>query len=214
MKKPILATTLSGLFLKKEAWDNAHRLWYADAAKALHDSSVNQWANRPDYFKGVDEVMQRLYPNATETERTVKARRMFFDSVIKYIKENPSMKNDKVITYFKSLKRKYRIALVTTNTRQALEKILSATGLQNLFDIVEASEESEKDDKIAVFNRFTKTYGNPLVYIGGDRKDSFDYCKAHKIPHIFANLEDNKEIEGIESVHNLDELKTALSRFI
>jgi len=214
MKKPIIATTLSGLFLKKEAWDNAHVLWYADAAKALNDSSVNQWANRPDYFKGVDEVMQRLYPDLTETERTVKAKRMFFDSVIRYVKENPSTINHRVITYFKSLKRKYRIALVTTNTKQALEKILSSTGLQNLFDIVEASKESEKDDKIAVFNRFTKTYGNPIVYVGGDRKDSFDYCKAHDIPRIFANLEGNKEIEGIESVHNLDELKTALSKFV
>ena len=63
MEKPIIATTLSGLFLKKEPWDKAHILWYEKAAEKLKDESVKNWIKRPDYFRGVDEVMQRLYPN-------------------------------------------------------------------------------------------------------------------------------------------------------
>jgi len=212
MEKPILATTLSGLFIKQEAWEKAHILWYKEAAKKLKDNSVLKWIDKPDYFKGVDEVMQRLYPNLAEEERTKTARRMFFDSVIQNIQENPHLKNNKVIDYFSTLKKKYRLALITTNTRKALERILLATNLNGLFDIIEASEESEKDDKIAVFERFTKKYGKPLIYIGGDKKDSFDYCKNHKIQGIFANLEGQEEIEGVKSVHNLEELGKKLAQ--
>lgn len=44
MEKPILATTLAGLFVKKDAWDKAHVLWYQEAARKLNDDSVLQWA--------------------------------------------------------------------------------------------------------------------------------------------------------------------------
>lgn len=210
MEKPILATTLAGLFIKKEAWDKAHIDWYKEAAKKLNDASVIKWADKPDYFKGVDEVMQRLYPNLTEEKRTILARRMFFDSIIRYIQENPSTKNSDVIKYFNLLKKKYRLALITSNTKPALNKILSATNLSDLFDIIEASEETEKDDKIAVFNRFVKKYGKPIIYIGGDRKDSFDYCKKNDIPCIFANLEEGQHIEGVETINNFKGLKEKL----
>lgn len=210
MEKPIVATTLAGLFIKKEAWDNAHKMWYQKAAEILNDSSVLKWIERPDYFKGVDEIMQRLYPHANDTERTVTARKMFFDSVIKYILQNPAMRNEEIVAYFMSLKGKFRLALITTNTKSALEKILSATNLTNLFDIIETSDESEKDDKAIVFDRFIKKYGKPAIYIGGDRKDSFDYCHKNSVPCTFANLESSKDIEGVKSIHNLQELKQTL----
>ena len=209
-EKPIIATTLSGLFIKKEAWDKAHILWYQEAARKLQDDSILEWINRLDYFKGVDEVMQRLHPELTEEERTRAARKTFFDSVIQFIQENPGTKNKEIINYFQELKSRFTLALVTTNTKQALDKILAATGLSELFDLVETSDETEKDDKRAVFERFVKKHGKPVIYIGGDRKDSFDYCKENKIPCIYANLEKAEEIPGVESVHNLSELKKKL----
>ena len=45
------------------------------------------------------------------------------------------------------------------------------------------------------------------MYLGGSRKDSFDYCKENNIRCVFANLENSEEIEGLESIHNLEELK-------
>lgn len=207
MEKPIIATTLSGLFLKQEPWDKAHILWYEKAAKRLNDKSVKEWAGRPDYFKGVDEIMQRLYPNLSEKERTFKAREMFFDSVLEYIKEHPKVKNEQIIKYFKSLKKDYHLALITTNTKSALERILSITNLENLFDIIEKSKPEEKDDKRIVFNRFIKRYGKPILYIGGSRKDSFDYCKEQNIPCIFANLDNSEKINEVKTIHNLTELK-------
>ncbi|MFA4953493.1 MAG: HAD hydrolase-like protein [Candidatus Pacearchaeota archaeon] len=212
MEKPIIATTLSGLFIKQEPWDKAHILWYEKAAKRLKDESVKEWAGKPDYFNGVDEVMQRLYPNLSEDERTSKARKMFFDSVLVYIKKHPKVKNEQIIKYFKSLKKEYQLVLITTNTKSALEKILSVTNLEDLFDIIETSKPEEKDDKRIVFDKFVRKYGKPILYIGGNKKDSFDYCKEQNIPCIFANLKRGGEIEKIKSIHNLRELKKEISK--
>lgn len=208
--KPIIATTLSGLFVKREPWDKAHILWYKKASEQLKDPSINKWANRPDYFKGVDDVMKRLYPDIDENERTKKAREMFFDSVCEYIRLHPKVRNEEIIKYFEALKKNYRLALITTNEQSALERILNLTGLKSLFDIIEASRAEEKDDKGAVFDRFIRRYGRPLVYIGGNRKDSFDYCRENNIQTIFANLEKEEEIGGVKSIHNLRELKREL----
>lgn len=213
MEKPVIATTLSGLFLKQEPWNKAHILWYEKVAEKLGDQSVKEWAKKSDYFKGVDEVMKRLHPKLSDDKRNSKARKMFFDSVVEYIKQNPKVKNEQIIKYFKSLKKEYQIALITTNTQSALEKILSVTNLESLFDIIETSKPEEKDDKRIVFNRFMKKYRKPILYIGGSRKDSFDYCKEQNIPCIFANLEKGEEINEIKSIHNLEELKKEISEY-
>ena len=212
LDKPIIATTLSGLFVKHEPWDKAHVLWYKKAAEKLKDASVNKWANRSDYFKGVDEVMKRIYPDLSDEERTIKARETFFNSVCDYVKKYPRVKNNSIIKYFDSLKKSYRLALITTNIKSALKKIIEIAGLTDFFDIIEASMPDEKDDKRIGFERFIKKYGKPLIYIGGERKDSFDYCKEKGIPCIFANFEKQPDIEGIESVRNLEELKQKLSK--
>jgi len=214
MKKPIIATTLSGLFLKHEPWNKAHILWLERAAKKLKDPSIMNWANRPDYFNCVDGIMKRLYPDLNEKNRIIKAREMFFESVCEYVKKNPKVRNEGIIKYFSSLKEEYRLALITTNIQSALEKILSVAHLKDLFDITETSLPEEKDDKRIVFERFIKKYGRPLVYVGGSRKDSFDYCKENNVPCLFTNLEKEKEIAGVESAHNLKEIKKQVSKFL
>ena len=214
MEKPIIATTLSGLFLSQKPWKNAHVLWYENASIKLNDDSVKQWAFREDYFKGVDEVMKRLYPRLSDEQRTKKARELFFNSVCQYIKKHSEVRNDSVVKYFESLKSKYRIALITTNTQSALKKILPILDLNNLFDITETSLPKEKDDKRKVFDRFIEKHGKPLIYIGGSRKDSFDYCKEYGIPCIYANLEKEEEIHEVTSVHNLAGLKKELRKLI
>ncbi len=210
MEKPILATTLSGLFIKSEAWTNAHTLWYENASRKLNDESVKQWIGREDYFKGVDKVMKRLYPSLSENKRTKKARELFFETVLENIKRNPSLKNQKITDYFSELKTKYQIALITTNTSSALEKILTATGLKDFFNLTETSLPEEKDDKTKVFNRFIQKYRKPIIYIGGGRKDSYAYCQENDIRCLFANLENQEEIKGVKSVHNLEELKKVI----
>ena len=135
---------------------------------------------------------------------------MYFDSVLEYIKINKDVINKDVIDYFRTLKKKFRLALITTNKKDSLDKILKLIKLNYFFDIIESSLPNEKDDKRLVFKRFIKKYKKPLIYIGGDRKDSFDFCKENNIPCIFANFENSPELHDVESVYNLEELKIKL----
>jgi phosphoglycolate phosphatase-like HAD superfamily hydrolase len=214
MEKPIIAVSLAGLFVKSEPWDKAHILWFNEAAEKLKDSSIKGWIDKPNYFKGVDEVMKRLYPKLTDEKRTEKARELFFESVCKYIGQNPKLKNKDIIDYFSALKKEFKIALITTNTDKATKKILKILELSNFFDIIETSKLGEKDDKRAVFDRFIQKHGKPLVYIGGGRKDSYDYCKEKNISRIFANLEAGPEIAGVESVNTFHALEKAMKKYI
>lgn len=206
MIKPIIATTFSGLYIKSTPWKKAHILWFQKASKQLNDPLINDWAYREDYFKGVDEVMKRLYPTLSDSQRTKEARESFFNSVCQYIQQNLEVRNNDVIELFKELKSKYELALITTNTEEAINRILKILNIEDLFDIIEPSSPDEKDDKSLVFDRFIRIYGKPFICIGGDRKDSFDYCKKHNVSCIFANLEDKEDIPEVESAHNLKEL--------
>jgi len=219
--KPIIATALKGLFISSEPWDNAHLGWYVDRERELKErkldtSVVREWrrelkekpeSEKKTYFKYVDRIMGLLYPALSDEERTGKARELFFESTVKYIKQHPEVVNRNVKDYFRTLKRKYRIALITTNTQKAVNNILRISGLEGLFDIVEVSLPKEKDDKIAVFDRFISKYDKPMLYIGSGRADSYDYCNQYNIPAIFANLEGLENIPGVEVVHSLKQIK-------
>ena len=215
MEKPIIATTLSGLFIKSDPWKKAHILWYKNAAEKLNDSSIEKLAEKPGYSKNVDLVTKKLYPELPDKERTIKAREIFSDSVVKYIEQHQELKNQEVIEYFSEiLKKDFLIALVTTNTSHTISRILKTIKLENLFDIKETSREYEKDDKVIVLERFIKKYGKPIIYIGGDRKDSFDYCDKNNISCIFANLENQEDIEGVTTIHALKELKKVATHVV
>jgi phosphoglycolate phosphatase-like HAD superfamily hydrolase len=208
--KPIIATSLSGVLIKSEPWKRAHVLWFEQATQELNDPSVAEYAKSRGYSPYVDEVKQRLYPNLSERERTIAARERFFDPVCEYIVNNPHLINTDVAEYLSSLKEKYRLALITTNTCQSLEKILVLPGLKGLFDIVESSRIEEKDDKAVVFDRFIEKYGKPIVYIGGDNITSFDYCQKNKIQSIFANFEEAPDLENVYNAHSLADLQNRL----
>jgi len=212
MPKPVIATTFSGLFIKSDPWKKAHMRWFEEAAATLKDPKIKEWIAKPDYFKGVDEVTAQLFPDLSPEEQTQKARQLFFESVLKYIEDNPNVINTEVIDYFKSLKETYDLALITTNTKDAIDKILILANMTDMFDIIETSLPEEKDDKKIVFDRFVQKNGKPTLYIGGDKKASFEYCLFNEIPCVFANLEDDKEIENVESVHSVEELKQVIGK--
>jgi phosphoglycolate phosphatase-like HAD superfamily hydrolase len=210
--KPIIATSLSGVLIKSEPWKRAHVYWFEQASQELKDPSVADYAKSEQYFQYVDDIMKRLYPKMSEHERTITARERFFDAVCEYIVHNPQLVNNDVAEYLSSLKQKYRLALITTNTCKSLEKILSLPGLKGLFDIAESSRVDEKDDKAAVFDRFIQKNGKPYLYIGGERKDSYEYCQKNKIQPIFANFEGADDLDNILNVHSLTELKERIER--
>jgi len=212
MEKPIIATTLSGLFVSSKPWKKAHELWFAERAKELKDLAIKEYAFKENYFQYVDIVMARLKPGLSEKERTTLARSLFFDSVLQYIKKHPEAVRKDVADYFRGMKRKYRLALLTTNEQHTLNLMLPLLGVEDLFDIVESSFAEEKDDKKLVFDRFLEKYGKPMVYIGRDKKETYEYCKKKGMAVIFTNFEEADEIPGVESVHTLEELKEELDR--
>lgn len=201
--------------MNPDPWNNAHKIWFEEASIKLNDPSIKDLADREDYFKFVDDIMKRLYPQLSDEERTIKARKEYFLYVVKYIMENldDSVRND-VVNYFMSIKDYFQLALITTNTKEALSQILEAAELTELFDIIEFSFPEEKDDKTKVFNRFIKNNKKPVLYIGRDRKASYDYCKLHKIKTIFANFDLEEDIKGVRSVHNLKELKEKVEELL
>jgi phosphoglycolate phosphatase-like HAD superfamily hydrolase len=209
--KPIIATTFSGLFLSSEPWKNAHVQWFENAAKELNDDSVKEWAGRKNYFQGVDEVMERRFPDLSNGERTAKARELFFDAICNYISSKPNLLNEDIINYFFSLKEKYRLALITTNPKEAIEKILKHTKLANLFDIIEVSLITEKDDKTKVFDRFIEKNGLPELYIGSS-EDALNYCMEKEINCIYINLEQSVSLPAFDEAKNLLELKELIER--
>ncbi len=205
--KQIIATTLSGLFIKSTPWKEAHKIWFERMVEETGDESFRQWIGKADYFEGVNLAMAKLMPDASKDERTREARKRFMQSVIDFVKDNKDeLINTDIIEYFKSLKDRFMIALITTNVKDFIDKLLSAAGLDDFFDIVEASNLEEEDDKVSVFERFISKYGKPVVYFGGDRKELYDYCKQKSLFCVFANLERNKEL-NVRTAYNLEELK-------
>ena len=208
MEKPIIATTLSGLFVSSQPWKEAHEVGMKELANAVGNLSIAESSHSPNYFEKVEKAIAQIYPNLSPEERIAKRRGIYFQRVIDLIKANPELKHQGIIDCFEELKENYKLALITTNKEDSLKEILQALNLENFFDIIETTKPEEKDDKIIVFNRFLEKHDKPVLYIGGNRRDSFDICKEKDIPHIFANLENpDVALENVKTAYTLDDLK-------
>lgn len=210
MDKPIISMTLAGVLISKEPWKNAHKLWFKDMAARFNDNSLLEWIEREDYFNGVDIIMERLYPDLSEGERTKKARDLYFRYVYRYIMSHIQTVRHDLIDYVKELKNSYRLAIITTNTEIVTFKFLKMLKIENLFDLIICSKDHEKDDKKEVFNRLIKNHENPILYIGSDRKESLDFCKENNIKHLFVDFDTKKE----GSIQTLIELKEKVNEII
>ena len=186
MAKPILATNIDGFLIKHSAFFEPHRTWFDRAILLTKNAELKSWKGREDYFKGVDEAMKQIMPKATEKERTEQARKWYQEDVVYYIKENPEVVRKELIENLKALKAKYRLALVTTNTKEYIDQILESAGLQNIFDIVFAIDLAEKPDKEKLFESFIKKYGKPMAYIAGKNGDRFEKLISFGIITIYA----------------------------
>ena len=222
MEKPILATTIKDVIIDRNSWVDAHYLWFDEREKELSEKGlstgpIDEWKTllrknpeeeKETYFKYVDEVMKLLYPDLSNSKRTEIARESYFDSVLEFIKQNQDKINHDFIEYLESLKGKYRIAIITTNTWSALEKILEVSYInKDLFDLIEVSKLEEKDDKTIVFERFIEKHGKPNFYIGSSEK-TIKYCKEKKIKYISTNFYTNNNLP--DSVANIEELKEVI----
>ncbi|MBI4154518.1 HAD hydrolase-like protein [Candidatus Woesearchaeota archaeon] len=208
----IIATTLPGLFAKSTPWRNAHTFFFQKVYKELNDKSMLMWAERgEDYIHGVKAAMQKLMPKASDQERAEEAKKRFLEAILSGIKTTSQLINKEVLDYFKTLKKEYKIALITTSRKEAIDIILKELKLADFFDIITAQKNEENQNQL--MESFIKKY-KPVLFIGGDRNDAFYICKQYEVKCLYANLENREGNKDIPSAKNLKELKSFIEKLI
>lgn len=166
-EKPILATNIDGLLIDHSAFTEPHKYWFERAIKKTKDNSLKKWIGKENYFLGVNEAMEKIFPNASKEKRTRIAREWYQEDVIKYIKNNQEVIKKDVAKKLVSIKDRYKLILLTTNTKDYINKILNVSKLENIYDGIVASKLEEEPDKEKLINELIKEYGKPMYYLTG-----------------------------------------------
>lgn len=209
MEKPILATNLDGFLINHSAFIEPHRIWFDRAILLTKDDSLKKWKGHPEYFKGVNEAMEKIMPDASKEERTKKAREWYQEDVIHYISIHPEVVNKKLVDCLKKLKERFTLALITTNTKEYIEKILEVAKLENIYEIIYASSSEDEPSKQKIFQEFKEKHGEPKYYIASRSKEAFEEClKLGTICIYFVPDEINPEIESVakKTIKSYEEL--------
>lgn len=214
MEKPILATNIDGFLIDHSAFIEPHRIWFDRAILLTKDESLANWKGRQDYFIGVNLAMERILPDATKEERTAQARKWYQEDVAHYITLHPVVVNQKIKKELVKLKGKFTLALITTNTKEYISKILEAADLKGIYDIIFASSSEEAPDKAKIFREFQEEYGEPKYYIASRSKEAFEECiKLGTLCIYFAQEEIDPEIKKIanKTITKINELPKILN---
>jgi phosphoglycolate phosphatase-like HAD superfamily hydrolase len=185
MEKPIIFTNLDGLLIKHEAFIKPHKAWFHRAIKKTGDKSLRNWIGKPDYFKGVNIAMEKIMPNSSQEKKTLQARKWYQKDIIEYIRKNPKVIIKKNVKILKNLREKYKLILVTTNTKKYINKIIKVSKLQNIYDVIIASKTEKEPNKKDLIKEAIKNHGKPKYYITGkENYETINYLKKLKIKVI------------------------------
>ena len=102
--KPILATNIDGFLIDHSAFIEPHRIWFDRAILLTKDDSLKKWKGHSEYFKGVNEAMEKILPESSKEERTQQASKWYQEDVIHYISIHPEVVNKKLAQALKNLK--------------------------------------------------------------------------------------------------------------
>ena len=195
----MLATNIDGFLINHPAFIEPHRIWFDRAILLTKDSSLLKWKGHHEYFLGVNEAMEKILPDASKEERTAQARKWYQEDVVYYISIHPEVINHKAADALRKLKEKFTLALITTNTREYIDKILDTAGLNDIYDIIYASSvEEEEPDKKKIFTEFREKYGEPKYYVASRSKEAFEeLSKIGTICIYFAPDEINPDLKEI-----------------
>lgn len=200
MGKPILATNIDGFLINHSAFIEPHKAWFERAIKRTKDNSLRKWIGKQDYFPGVNEAMEKILPNASKEERTKTARGWYQEDVVYYLSLHPEIVNRKLAEILNKLKKKFTLALITTNTKEYIREIIKTANLEGIYDIIYASSSEEEPDKKKIFREFIEKYGEPRYYIASRSKEAFEeLIKIGTFCIYFAPDEINPELKEIAS---------------
>jgi len=167
MEKPIIATNIDNLLLEHKVFFEPHKDWFERAIKKAKDESLRKWIGKDNYFLGVNEAMKKIMPNASKEKQTAQARKWYQEDVIQYIKKHPKTIKKNVAEKLKSLKEKYKIILITTNSQDYINEILKVSNLKNIYDEIIASKTEKEPDKEELIKDLLNKYGKPKYYLTG-----------------------------------------------
>jgi len=193
MEKRILVTNIDSLLIEHEAFIEPHKDCFERAIKKTKDNSLRKWIGREDYFLGVNEAMEKILPHSSKEERTKTARRWYQQDVVKYITSHPEVVKKDIANKLISLKERYKLILLTTNTTDYINKILRASKLDKIYDNIIASKTEEEPNKEKLVNELIEKYGKPEYYLTGKLEDSINkYLEKLEIKVITKKFTKNK----------------------
>lgn len=171
MEKPIIATNIDELLIEHSAFYDPHEKWFERAIEKTGDESLRKWIGADPYFPGVNAAMEKIMPDTTPEERTAQARTWYQQDVISHIIEHPEVIKKDVAEKLKALKGNYKLILLTTNTKDYIEKIIEISDLEGIYDDIIASVTEKEPDRQELIKELTEKYGKPKYYIAG-KQDS------------------------------------------
>ncbi len=165
-------------------------------------------------LKMVDWVKALLKEQGVEDEAKAQALRELV--AIKYITfyfpslgKLPDGSNEAL----KKLKRKYRLAIVTNNSREQLQKIMGLVKLADAFRLSVCYDEAQtpKPDPACLVYAMDKlgVTKDETIYLGDSQTD-VDTAKNAGVRFILLSKPRNAELQGVQRVANLDELYALL----
>jgi len=203
-KKPIIAVDFNGALLKSRPFDEAHKNWFYLMSVLLKDNSIREYAGLENYFEKVNEVMKRYLGEVEEETRITFARNLFSMTTIAEVRKDDLIKD--FADYLENIKKKYRLALITSAPENSVEPILKKLGCSNLFDILYKSPIGKHPDKMRLFEEFIREYEKPVYYIGAGDKDILG-CKKLGIITISVNWISKGKTKGDYNISRVKELE-------
>ncbi len=176
MSKKIVVVSLAGVLVSRRPWDEAHRIGMRE-----HEEIVGRKFEGGNYWDFVRESLEKSGMSVGER------RGIYMTRVLEGLKDSDV--NRDVVEFLKGVKGKYKLVLLTTNTRAVTGEILKRMGCEGLFDDVFSSETEEADDKSTVLRRMLKDVGKVdcLVEEGGKLEN---FCEEGRIGYLrFGDLD-------------------------
>lgn len=204
MVKPVIAVDFDGALMKHRPFEKAHIGWFKFMSILLKDKSINRYSRLENYFPKVHLVMKRYLGKVSEKARTEFARRLYAVATIAETKKNDLVAD--FARYLRLLKKKYRLALITSAPELAVEPILQKVGCSDLFDIIYKSPMAKQPNKKELFKQFIKKYKRPLFYIGNGDEDILT-CRKLGIKTISVNWVSKGKYKGNYNINSVKKLK-------
>jgi hypothetical protein len=117
------------------------------------------------------------------------------------------------INALRRLKERFKLALVTTNAKEYIGKILEASGAKGLYDIISAIPVNEEPNHQKLTEKFVKENGKPAFYLAARSKDAIHSFSKLKVKCIYASWDGfDEEIAKLVSrtIRNPSELEASL----